>query len=110
MERGAPDQRGGRGRRRPCRPGGASNLLVLFSRCGLRGSGERTRPDDSTVIGPVRGGRPHTPEAQPRMLVVSNRLPVTLAPLGPGKWARQPGSGGLVTALEPVLRERGGIW
>jgi trehalose 6-phosphate synthase/phosphatase len=48
--------------------------------------------------------------SHPRMLVVSNRLPVTLAPQKGGGWVRQPGSGGLVTALEPVLRDRGGMW
>jgi trehalose 6-phosphate synthase len=51
----------------------------------------------------------HSPE-QPRLLVVSNRLPITLTPQKGGGWVRQPGSGGLVTALEPVLRDRGGMW
>ena len=27
-----------------------------------------------------------------------------------GRWTAEPGSGGLVTALLPVLRNRGGIW
>jgi trehalose 6-phosphate synthase/phosphatase len=48
-------------------------------------------------------------DADPRLLVVSNRLPVSLSSER-GVWTRQPGSGGLVTALEPVLRDRGGIW
>ena len=45
-----------------------------------------------------------------RLVVVSNRLPVVLSPDGKGDWRLERGSGGLVTALEPVLRERGGVW
>lgn len=44
------------------------------------------------------------------LLVVSNRLPVRLRRRGDGSWFREPASGGLVTALEPVLRRRGGTW
>jgi len=50
------------------------------------------------------GGRPIR-----RLVVVSNRLPVVLSRAGRG-WSIEPGSGGLVTALAPVLRNRGGIW
>jgi len=45
-----------------------------------------------------------------RLFVVSNRLPVILEHLPEGGWDLQPGSGGLVTALEPVLRRSSGIW
>ncbi len=49
--------------------------------------------------------------AEPRRLVVaSNRLPVVLSQEDEGEWDLEAGSGGLVTALEPVLRERGGVW
>jgi trehalose 6-phosphate synthase len=44
-----------------------------------------------------------------RLVVASNRLPVVLSRDG-GDWRLERGSGGLVTALEPVLRERGGVW
>jgi len=44
-----------------------------------------------------------------RLVVVSNRLPVVLSQEN-GKWVTEPGSGGLVTALAPVLRDRGGLW
>lgn len=44
-----------------------------------------------------------------RLIVVSNRLPVVLSPRSNG-WHVEPGSGGLVTALAPVLRDRGGTW
>jgi len=44
-----------------------------------------------------------------RLVVVSNRLPVVLTKDG-GGWGVEPGSGGLVTALAPVLRDRGGLW
>ncbi len=46
----------------------------------------------------------------PRLVVASNRLPVVLAQQDTGDWHLERGSGGLVTALEPVLRERGGVW
>ena len=42
-------------------------------------------------------------------MVVSNRLPVVLSSAD-GHWKSEPGSGGLVTALAPVLRNRGGLW
>jgi trehalose 6-phosphate synthase/phosphatase len=45
-----------------------------------------------------------------RLVVVSNRLPVSLVQEDSGKWTVMPGTGGLVTALSPVLRNRGGIW
>jgi trehalose 6-phosphate synthase/phosphatase len=46
-----------------------------------------------------------------RLAVVSNRLPIVLSKSsGSGEWSIVPGSGGLVTALGPVLRDRGGLW
>ena len=45
-----------------------------------------------------------------RHIIVSNRLPVILAEENEGEWQAQPGSGGLVTALAPVLSNRGGLW
>jgi len=52
------------------------------------------------------------PEAQKvgRLIVVSNRLPVALDADTRGHPLLLPGSGGLVTALSPVLRDHGGIW
>lgn len=44
-----------------------------------------------------------------RLVVVSNRLPVGLSKHN-GEWSIKPGAGGLVTALAPVLRNRGGTW
>lgn len=44
-----------------------------------------------------------------RLVVVSNRLPVSIKKISSG-WEVRPGSGGLVTALAPVLRDKGGIW
>lgn len=44
-----------------------------------------------------------------RLVVVSNRLPVVLQRQD-GAWHLKEGSGGLVSALGPVLRDRGGIW
>ncbi|NLV79329.1 MAG: trehalose-6-phosphate synthase [Rhodococcus sp.] len=57
-------------------------------------------------------GRTGNPEPEPQdLVVVANRLPVDLvtpADGGPPEWRRSPG--GLVTALEPVLRSSGGAW
>jgi trehalose 6-phosphate synthase len=44
-----------------------------------------------------------------RLVIVSNRLPFELESKE-GQLTMQPGSGGLVTALAPVLKGRGGIW
>ncbi len=45
-----------------------------------------------------------------RLIVVSNRLPYVFHREPNGKWKTQGGAGGLVTALTPVLRDRGGTW
>ncbi len=45
-----------------------------------------------------------------RLTVVSNRLAIVLDREADGQWAITPASGGLVTALGPVLRDRGGQW
>lgn len=51
---------------------------------------------------------PPRSEARP-ILVVSNRLPITVQK-GPRGLEVRPSAGGLVSALEPVLRRRGGTW
>ncbi len=45
-----------------------------------------------------------------RLIVVSNRLPFALDSTGEDLWTVTPATGGLVSAVEPVLRERGGVW
>jgi alpha,alpha-trehalose-phosphate synthase [UDP-forming] len=44
-----------------------------------------------------------------RLLVVSNRLPIVLEKKHDG-WTLRSGSGGLVSALAPVLSRHGGLW
>lgn len=44
-----------------------------------------------------------------RLIIVSNRLPFVLAKDN-GDWSIKQGSGGLVTAMVPVLKNRGGVW
>ena len=44
-----------------------------------------------------------------RLVVVSNRLPLTLTQKG-DQWSSESSAGGLATALEPVLRRTGGLW
>jgi alpha,alpha-trehalose-phosphate synthase [UDP-forming] len=43
------------------------------------------------------------------LVIVSNRLPITLQRSGEA-WTTQPASGGLVTAFMPLLRQWGGTW
>jgi alpha,alpha-trehalose-phosphate synthase [UDP-forming] len=45
-----------------------------------------------------------------KLVIVSNRLPVSLSQKDGGEWEIKPSSGGLVTALAPVLRNSGGLW
>ncbi len=44
-----------------------------------------------------------------RLVIVSNRLPLTIERTD-DKWSVKASSGGLVSALGPILRDRGGIW
>src|SRR5204863_405209 len=44
-----------------------------------------------------------------RLIIVSNRLPVTLEKTS-GDWSARCGSGGLVSALKPIMRKYGGQW
>lgn len=44
-----------------------------------------------------------------RLVIVSNRLPITVSRNTTG-WHLQPSCGGLVTALDPLLRDSGGCW
>jgi trehalose 6-phosphate synthase len=45
-----------------------------------------------------------------RLIVVSNRLPFNFRRNDEGRWHAEQASGGLVSALLPVLRHRGGMW
>jgi trehalose 6-phosphate synthase len=45
-----------------------------------------------------------------RFIVVSNRLPISIKHGPDGKLVATQGAGGLVTALAPVLKNRGGVW
>jgi trehalose 6-phosphate synthase/phosphatase len=44
-----------------------------------------------------------------KLVLVSNRIPITIT-TEDGKLKGQPSSGGLVSALEPLLKNHGGIW
>jgi len=45
-----------------------------------------------------------------RLIVVSNRLPLTLRKGDDGHWTTEPSSGGLASAMDPILSKRGGDW
>ncbi len=44
-----------------------------------------------------------------RLIVVSNRLPIVISKEN-NHWGIQPGSGGLITALSPILKESKSLW
>ena len=44
-----------------------------------------------------------------RLIVVSNRLPIVISKEN-NQWGIQPGSGGLITALTPILKENKSLW
>lgn len=50
------------------------------------------------------------PTSKRRLVVVSNRLPVAIDSGPGGSLEVQAGTGGLVTALEPIVRKSNGIW
>ncbi len=54
--------------------------------------------------------KPSPVKKKRRLIVASNRLPVVLRKDRESRWRVEPGSGGLVTALGPVLQGRGGTW
>jgi trehalose 6-phosphate synthase/phosphatase len=47
--------------------------------------------------------------SQGRVIVVSNRLPVTLKRVG-SEWRAEKSAGGLATAMDPILQQSKGIW
>jgi len=52
---------------------------------------------------------PKTEKHINRLVIISNRLPIIIEK-NADDWTTIPGSGGLVTALAPVLKNRGGMW
>jgi len=44
-----------------------------------------------------------------RLVVVSNRLPIAINRVG-NEWQIQPGAGGLITALAPLMKANQGVW
>ncbi len=44
-----------------------------------------------------------------RLLVISNRLPISLSHAG-GEWITSRSAGGLATAMDPILKRTGGAW
>jgi alpha,alpha-trehalose-phosphate synthase [UDP-forming] len=53
---------------------------------------------------------PSSADTDRNFIVVANRLPVDRVEDAHGKTAWQPSPGGLVSALEPVMRDAGGAW
>lgn len=72
-------------------------------------SGERDQLMGCANEQAITGAKPLT-SVGTRLVVVSNRLPFVLSRDADGALQVSPGSGGLVSALLPVLRNRGGLW
>jgi len=47
--------------------------------------------------------------AEGKLIVVSNRLPLSVR-RGPEGWVAEPSSGGLASAVNPILKKVGGLW
>jgi trehalose 6-phosphate synthase/phosphatase len=47
--------------------------------------------------------------AEGKLIVVSNRLPLSVRRTAEG-WVAEPSSGGLASAVNPILKTRGGLW
>src|SRR5260370_40721971 len=82
--------------------------------CPIRSSAVTGEPREQTGNGRSAAGAARdassTIPARPRpLVVVSNRLPFTIAPRTEGARVTH-APGGLVSALEPALAERGGLW
>ncbi len=58
----------------------------------------------------LKGESRNARRREQRLVVVSNRLPFQFRLDAEGVWRADPSGGGLVTALLPVLRNRGGVW
>src|SRR5215831_2033891 len=58
----------------------------------------------------TRAHREGREKPEHRLLVVSNRLPVSIRKDEAGHITAVPSSGGLVSALTPILSEYGGTW
>ena len=82
--------------------------------CPIRSSAVTGEPREQTgngrsAAGAARDATSTTPVRPRPLVVVSNRLPFAIAPRTEGaRVTRAPG--GLVSALEPALAERGGLW
>ena len=67
-------------------------------------AGPRAAPAMVACLGEKRGsGR----MAEGKLIVVSNRLPLSVR-RGPEGWVAEPSSGGLASAVNPILKQRGG--
>ena len=80
---------------------------LLWSGAFGRGSARRRQASPSRCPSATTNCKTRAKDGP--ILVVSNRLPVTLQ-RGPRGLERRRSTGGLVSALEPVLRKRGGTW
>ena len=68
-----------------------------------------SQPQASDLSGHTAADRPGSGDPSRSLVIASNRLPFQFR-RGPGGLERKVSPGGLVSALDPVLRKRGGSW
>ena len=66
-------------------------------------------PGETLSLSPVGVGDHEVMSGNSRLIVVSNRLPVSLVKEETG-WKAKRSAGGLATAMDPILKQSGGIW
>ena len=76
----------------------------------MKGEGDNVKGWEGQSLSGSWAGARSPAKRRSRLIVASNRLPVVLGKDREGRWNVKPGSGGLITALVPVLQERGGTW
>src|SRR5215218_7234133 len=82
--------------------GGEAQRTVLMSKASIHSSPEPYAEPYAELYA--------IPIAQRRVLVVSDRLPIQLTCEGGEGWRADRAHGSLIAALNPVLRERRGVW
>src|SRR6202522_4441802 len=74
-------------------------------------SGQVQSPDDQAAApGRDEAGRERAGYGAYSLVLVASRLPVDRTESSAGEASWRPSPGGLVTALEPVMRSSGGVW
>ena len=96
----------------PCVPRRDCQCRILFLRFNAVPLPQATTDEKLAGHGEVNGVSRTSPlnmSEKRRLIVVSNRLPVALEREG-DSWNAKKSAGGLATAMDPVLKNAGGVW